>query len=49
MLVFILIVRDCWSDKVVGFDVGVDDYVLKLFYMEELFVCLCVFLCRVVG
>lgn len=49
MLVLILIVWDCWLDKVVGIDVGVDDYVVKLFYMEEVFVCVWVLVCWVVG
>lgn len=27
----VLIVWVCWYDKLVGFDVGVDDYLIKLF------------------
>lgn len=30
-LVLVLIVWVCWYDKLVGFDVGVDDYLIKLF------------------
>jgi two-component system, OmpR family, response regulator len=33
--VLILTARDRWSDKVVGFDAGADDYVAKPFHMEE--------------
>jgi two-component system OmpR family response regulator len=35
MPVLILSARDRWSDKVAGFDVGADDYVIKPFRMEE--------------
>ena len=35
MPVLILTARDRWSDKVVGFDAGADDYVAKPFFMEE--------------
>jgi two-component system, OmpR family, response regulator len=36
MPVLILTARDRWSEKVVGFDAGADDYVTKPFHMEEL-------------
>lgn len=32
-------------DKVVGFDYGVDDYIVKLFDIEEFLVRICVILC----
>ena len=35
MPVLILTARDRWSEKVEGFDVGADDYVVKPFSMEE--------------
>jgi len=35
MPVLILTARDRWSDKVMGFDSGADDYVAKPFHMEE--------------
>lgn len=47
--VFILIVCLSWQDKVEGFKQGVDDYLVKLFYVEELLVCVNVLLCCVVG
>lgn len=33
-----MIVRDYVGDKVVGLDNGVDDYIIKLFEIEELLV-----------
>ena len=36
MPVLILTARDGWSEKVLGFDAGADDYVTKPFHMEEL-------------
>jgi two-component system OmpR family response regulator len=36
MPVLILTARDRWSEKVLGFDAGADDYVTKPFHMEEL-------------
>ncbi len=35
MPVLILTARDRWSDKVLGFDAGADDYVAKPFHLEE--------------
>lgn len=35
MPVLILTARDRWSDKVLGFDSGADDYVSKPFHVEE--------------
>jgi len=43
--VFVLIVRVDEVDIVVGLDVGVDDYVIKLFCLVELLVCVWVLLC----
>ncbi|WP_295692572.1 response regulator transcription factor, partial [uncultured Maricaulis sp.] len=34
--VLILTARDCWSEKVAGFDAGADDYLTKPFHTEEL-------------
>lgn len=34
-----MIVCDFVMDIVVGFDCGVDDYIVKLFVIEELLVC----------
>lgn len=45
MLVFILIVCDMFNDCIIGLDVGVDDYLVKFFVLEELYVCICVLLC----
>lgn len=36
MPVLILTARNRWSEKVLGFDAGADDYVTKPFHMEEL-------------
>ncbi len=36
MPVLILTARDRWSDKVLAFDAGADDYVTKPFHMEEI-------------
>ncbi|MBB5073552.1 two-component system OmpR family response regulator [Bartonella callosciuri] len=35
MPVLMLTARDRWSDKVLGIDVGADDYVVKPFHLEE--------------
>jgi len=40
-----LIVKDFEVDKVVGFELGVDDYVIKLYFSCELFVWIEVVLC----
>lgn len=44
-LVLVLIVCGCWYDKLVGFDVGVDDYLIKFFQVDELVLWLCVLIC----
>jgi two-component system OmpR family response regulator len=49
MPVLILTARDSWSDKVVGFDAGADDYVPKPFYTEELLARLRALLRRAAG
>ena len=36
MPVLILTARDSWHEKVAGIDAGADDYLTKLFHMEEL-------------
>lgn len=46
MLIIMLIVKDFEIDKVLGLELGVDDYVIKLFSMCELLVCVKVNLCR---
>lgn len=38
MLILMMIVRDMINDKIMGLDVGVDDYVVKLVDLGELFV-----------
>lgn len=45
MFVLILIVCDGLFDKVNGLNVGVDDYLFKLFEMFEFVVCVGVLLC----
>lgn len=40
-----MIVCDLVIDCVFGLDYGVDDYIVKLFVIEELLVCLCVLFC----
>lgn len=35
ILIFMFIVVDCLDDKVSGFEIGVDDYLIKLFEMCE--------------
>lgn len=45
--VFIFIVFDGVDECVCGFDLGVDDYMIKLFVLVELEVCVCVLLCCV--
>lgn len=49
--VFILVFSVCeWVvDCILGLDVGVDDYLGKLFDIFELFVCVCVLFCCSVG
>jgi two-component system, OmpR family, response regulator len=47
--VLILTARDRWSDKVMGFDAGADDYVAKPFYTEELLARLRALLRRAAG
>lgn len=42
ILVIFLIVLVIVKDKVIGFDVGVNDYFIKFFVEVELFVCICV-------
>lgn len=32
-----------------GFDVGVDDYLVKLFYFDEFVVCICLLMCCYYG
>jgi len=49
MPVLILTARDSWSDKVLGFDGGADDYVAKPFHMEELLARLRALLRRAAG
>lgn len=38
LLILVLIVCESWQDKVEVLSVGVDDYVIKLFYIEEVMV-----------
>lgn len=45
LLVLVLIVCEGWQDKVEVLSVGVDDYVIKFFYIEEVVVCMQVLLC----
>lgn len=45
LLILVLIVCDLVFEWVVGLDVGVDDYLLKLFVFEELLVWMWVLLC----
>lgn len=45
MLIIMLIVKDFEIDKVLGFELGVDDYVIKLFSICEFIVCVKVNLC----
>lgn len=45
ILVILLIVWSEINECVVGFDVGVDDYLIKLFEMDEFEVWLCVLFC----
>lgn len=45
LLVLIVIVCDVVVDCVKGFDVGVDDYFVKLFDFDELGVWMCVLIC----
>ena len=47
--VLILTARDRWSDKVLGFDAGADDYVAKPFHMEEILARLRALLRRAAG
>jgi len=49
MPVLILTARDRWSDKVLGFDAGADDYVAKPFHMEEVLARLRALLRRAAG
>lgn len=49
LFVIIIIVCDGVLDCIVGFDSGVDDYFVKLFEFDELFVCICVVSCCYVG
>ncbi len=49
MPVLILTARDSWSDKVLGFDAGADDYVGKPFHMEEVLARLRALLRRAAG
>lgn len=49
VLVLMLIVYGLVDDKVDCFGVGVDDYVVKLFELCELVVCICVLICWQVG
>lgn len=42
-----IIVCDFVIDCVFGLDYGVDDYIVKFFVIEELFVCFCLLLCWV--
>lgn len=39
MLIIMVIVKDFEIDKVLGLELGVDDYVMKLFLNCELVVC----------
>lgn len=45
MLIIMLMVKDLEIDKVIGFEIGVDDYVIKLFSICEFLVCVKVNLC----
>lgn len=45
VLVIMVIVWDSEIDKVVGLELGVDDYVIKFYLVCELIVCICVVLC----
>jgi two-component system OmpR family response regulator len=49
MPVLILTARDRWSDKVLGFDAGADDYVTKPFHIEEVLARLRALLRRATG
>lgn len=44
-LVLIFIVCDMFEDCISGFDIGVDDYLVKFFVLEEFNVCICVLFC----
>lgn len=46
MLILMLMVKDDEFDKVLGFEFGVDDYMIKLFSLREVVVCVKVILCR---
>lgn len=45
MLIIMVIVKDFEIDKVLGLELGVDDYVIKLFFNWELVVCVKVNFC----
>ncbi|MCI0467743.1 MAG: response regulator transcription factor [Beijerinckiaceae bacterium] len=47
--VLILTARDQWSEKVLGFDAGADDYVTKPFHIEEIIARLRALLRRAAG
>jgi len=49
MPVLILTARDQWSEKVLGFDAGADDYVAKPFHIEEIIARLRALLRRAAG
>lgn len=45
MLIIMVMVKGEEVDCIVGLEIGVDDYILKLFNLCELLVCICVVLC----
>lgn len=49
--VFVIIVSVCdvLLEWLKGLDFGVDDFLVKLFFVDEFIVCLCVVLCWYVG
>lgn len=49
ILVLLFIVWDKVVDWVVGFDSGVDDYLIKFFDFDELQVWVCVLICCIIG
>lgn len=49
IFVLFFIVKDIIDDCVIGFDLGVDDYLVKLFVFDELLVRIWVLMWRIIG
>lgn len=45
ILILIVSVKGSEMEKVIGLEVGVDDYIIKFFSLKELVVCCCVMIC----